>query len=91
MVVAEQPQPSLMVPIPYQVAAKRRETHDAWTLTLEPRAEALPSFAPGQFAMLYVFGVGEVPISVCRGQRDDGRLAHTIRAVGTVSSALCRL
>ena len=26
--------------------------------------DALPDFAPGQFAMLYAFGVGEVPISV---------------------------
>jgi NAD(P)H-flavin reductase len=40
--------------------------------------------------MLYAFGVGEVPISFA-GDPGDGRpLAHTVRAVGTVTDALCR-
>src|SRR5574337_930090 len=34
-------------------------------LTMEPEPGAgLPAFAPGQFSMLYVFGVGELPISI---------------------------
>ena len=53
-----------MTPAPYRVADKRQETHDTWTLTLEPAGEGLPPFSPGQIAMLYAFGVGEVPISV---------------------------
>src|SRR4249920_234662 len=37
--------------------------------------------------MLYVFGVGEVPISVSGDV--DGPLVHTVRAVGPVSRAIC--
>jgi NAD(P)H-flavin reductase len=74
-----------MVPVPFRVTRRARETHDAWTLELEPAGgTALPPFAPGQFAMLYAFGKGEVPISVSALP-----LVHTIRAVGTVSAALC--
>jgi NAD(P)H-flavin reductase len=42
------------------------------------------SVRPGQFTMLYAFGVGEVPISV-----SGAPLVQTIRAVGPVSRALC--
>src|SRR4051794_13538169 len=74
-----------MVPVPYRVARRRRETHDSWTLELEPHGGgAVEPFAPGQFAMLYAFGKGEVPISVSALP-----LVHTIRAVGVVSAALC--
>jgi NAD(P)H-flavin reductase len=63
------------------------ETRDTATLDLEPATEVVvPQFAPGQFAMLYAFGIGEAPISVCG--TEDGRLRHTIRAVGPVSTAL---
>jgi NAD(P)H-flavin reductase len=74
-----------MVPVPYRVARRHRETHDAWTLELEPHGDAtVEPLAPGQFAMLYAFGKGEVPISVSALP-----LVHTIRAVGPVSGALC--
>lgn len=74
-----------MVPVPYRVARRRRETHDSWTLELEPAGSAsVEPFAPGQFAMLSAFGKGEVPISVSALP-----LAHTVRAVGMVSAALC--
>ena len=46
---------------------------------------------PGQFTMLYVFGVGEVPISVSGCPRREGVLMHSVRAVGAISRALCRL
>jgi anaerobic sulfite reductase subunit B len=71
-------------PLAARVLARRRETRDTWTLELQDDA---PRFAPGQFAMLYAFGVGEVPISVSGG-RDPGGLLHTIRAVGATSRAL---
>jgi len=75
-----------MVPVSYRVARRRQETHDSWTLELEPVRDELEPLAPGQFAMLYAFGKGEVPISVSRLPQ-----IHTIRAAGTVSSALCEL
>jgi len=74
-----------MVPLPYRVARRRRETRDSWTLELEPAGdESAVPFAPGQFAMLYAFGKGEVPISVSALP-----LVHTVRSVGMVSAALC--
>jgi NAD(P)H-flavin reductase len=66
---------------------RRRETHDTWTIELEP-VEGEPLVCePGQFTMLYAFGIGEVPISVSGD--DGGRLVHTVRAVGAVSEAIC--
>ena len=40
--------------------------------------------------MLYAFGIGEAPISVSGDLDAGGSLVHTIRAVGAVTSALCR-
>jgi NAD(P)H-flavin reductase len=78
-----------MTPLPYRVVRKRRENHDNWTLELEAGGEAIEPIGPGQFDMLYAFGVGEVPISTSGDPRDSGRLVHTIRAVGSVTKALC--
>lgn len=81
-----------MTPAPYRVTARQRETADTWTLELEPdTGPALPPFAPGQFAMLYAFGTGEVPISVSGGGEPGGELVHTIRDVGAATAALCRI
>jgi NAD(P)H-flavin reductase len=78
-------------PARWRVAASRRETHDVVTLVLEPpRGEAF-SFGPGQFNMLYAFGVGEVPISISGDPGAAGPVLHTIRDVGAVTHALCSL
>ncbi|MFF3763945.1 FAD/NAD(P)-binding protein [Streptomyces sp. NPDC001922] len=74
------------VPVPYRVVRSHRETADTVTLVLEPVGASLPPFAPGQFAMVYAFGVGEVPLSV--SGTDDGVLEHTVRTVGAVTDAL---
>ncbi|MGW6316584.1 FAD/NAD(P)-binding protein [Streptomyces sp. NPDC055099] len=78
------------IPLPYRVTRVRGETADTVTLTLTPAGPtALASFAPGQFAMVYAFGVGEIPVSVSRVNGHE--LVHTIRSVGAVSAALCGL
>ncbi|MFI7117423.1 FAD/NAD(P)-binding protein [Amycolatopsis sp. NPDC049868] len=79
--------PGDLLPRPYRVSHRVRETADVVTLTLVPDGRPLPAFLPGQFAMLYAPGVGEVPISVS-AIPGDGTLVHTIRAVGAVSGAL---
>ncbi len=79
------------VPLPYRVLATRRDTPDVVTLELEPVGEAIPQPQPGQFTMLYVFGVGEAPISVSGAPVDGKPLVHTVRAVGAVSNAITRL
>jgi len=78
-----------MTPVPYAVAAKRQDTFDTWTLELEPLDGAPIVPGPGQFNMLYAFGIGEVPISNAGNFDTDERLVHTIRAVGAVTKALC--
>ncbi|HYF25015.1 MAG TPA: FAD/NAD(P)-binding protein [Baekduia sp.] len=80
-----------LAPLPHRIAARRQETGDVWTLALEPEGPGLPAFAPGQFAMLHAFGAGEVPISISAGLERPAPLHHTVRAAGTVTSALCDL
>jgi len=75
-----------MLPQPFRVRRRRRETSDTWTLTLEPLAGDGLEPAPGQFTMVYAFGVGEIAISVSGADR--GLLTHTVRAVGAVSGAI---
>ena len=48
------------------------------------------AFAPGQFNMLYAFGVGEVAISMS-GDRAHDAFVHTVRDVGAVSGAIAKL
>lgn len=48
-------------------------------------------FQPGQFNMLYVFGIGEVPISIVSDPQQSEELVHTIRVVGRVTRALSAL
>jgi anaerobic sulfite reductase subunit B len=74
-------------PRPVRVVTRRRETNDTWTLELEPVRGLGLEPAPGQFTMIYAFGVGEVPVSV--SGRAGGRIAHTLRAVGPVTEAIC--
>jgi NAD(P)H-flavin reductase len=81
-----------MLPRPFRVVRTRRETHDTVTLTLAPPGQNVPvAFAPGQFNMLYAFGVGEIPVSVSGDPDEPARLLHTVRAMGAVSAALCKL
>ncbi len=80
-----------MVPLPYRVTRVRRETADVSTLHVEPGEDAVAPFTPGQFNMLYAFGVGEVPVSVSGDLPRPGALAHTVRAVGQATRALCSL
>jgi NAD(P)H-flavin reductase len=63
---------------------------DVWTLELEASDDEGPvRFRPGQFTMVYVFGIGEVPISISGDPAKPDALVHTVRAVGTVTRAVC--
>lgn len=78
--------PAARPPLLYRVTGRVVETPDAATVTVEPVDAALPPFRPGQFAMVYGFPVGDVPLSVSR--LEGARLSHTVRAVGAISRAL---
>ena len=78
-----------LAPQPYRVLATEPETADSWTFHLEPVAGGEPPrFSPGQFNMLYAFGVGEVAISISGEPDRRDRVVHTVRNVGRVSAAL---
>ncbi len=78
-----------MVPVPYEVVKVQQDTVDTSTLELKPAKGAKPmKFKPGQFNMIYVFGKGEVPISICGDPSSSGNLIHTVRGVGVVSKAI---
>lgn len=83
-----------MTPRVARVRRRRRDAPQVWTLDLEiddgDGTEDFP-FAPGQFNMLTVFGVGEAPISLSGDPAEPRRLVHTVRAVGAVSGAITRL
>ena len=80
---------SAMAPVPYRVRSRVVESPDSATLCLVPVGEALRSPEPGEFMMLYAFGVGEAAISISGDPTvTDGSITHTIRAVGAVSRAL---
>ena len=81
-----------MIPSLFTVTRAKRETHDTVTIHLvaQPGQQIAP-FSPGQFNMLYAFGVGEIPVSVSGSAERPHCLEHTTRAVGAVSRALCTL
>lgn len=87
--VASRPQPGALTPLPFVVVERERNTADTWTLTLHSMAGEGVTVAPGQFMMVYAFGIGEVPISVSGPPGRPGPVVLTVRAVGAVTNAVC--
>jgi NAD(P)H-flavin reductase len=79
-----------MLPGVRRIVRRTEEMEGVVTLELAS-PEAGFRFQPGQFNMLYAFGVGEVPISISGDPGRPESLCHTIRAVGQVSHALTAL
>jgi len=78
-----------MLPDLYKVQHVRRETDDTITFELGLAAGRQPfRFSAGQFNMLYVRGIGEVPISISGDPGSPETLVHTTRAVGAVTRAM---
>ena len=78
---------------PARVLERRVDAEDILTFTLrfvDPELRRGYRFAPGQFNMLYAFGVGEVPISIVSDPDEPAMLAHTVRIVGRVTQAMGR-
>ena len=81
-----------MLPVPYRVLKKRREIDEIYTLDLEPVDGEIPFRAlPGQFNMMYAYGIGEAAISLSGDCDDAKRIRHTIRRIGAVTAELCKL
>lgn len=80
-----------MTTYPVMIRKVTWENDDTFTLTLD-LSDALPQyrFLPGQFNMVYLYGLGEVAISISSDPTRRGTLDHTIHRVGTVTTALAR-
>jgi NAD(P)H-flavin reductase len=75
--------------VAFRVERVRADNDDTFTLELTPPPGAtVRPFRPGQFNMLYVFGVGEVPISISGDPSRPDTLVHTTREVGAVTRAM---
>jgi NAD(P)H-flavin reductase len=77
-----------MRPALWRVRAVRREAADVASLSLVPLSGEVPGFVPGQFNMIYAYGIGEVAISLSGDPADRGAFVHTVRAVGATSAAI---
>jgi NAD(P)H-flavin reductase len=76
------------------IVDKIRETENIDTYRLrfvDEQVRRSFQFAPGQFNMVYLFGVGEVAISIVSDPDEPEFLDHTIRVVGRVTEAIARL
>jgi len=81
-----------MLPRIVRVQKRTRDLPGHATLELASTdGTPLPRYAPGQFTMLYVFGVGEIPVSISGDPSDGSKLVQTVRSVGAVSEAVTEL
>lgn len=82
------------VPVPARIVAVHQENFNTSTFKLQIADEDIRrsyTWAPGQFNMVWVPGVGEAAISISSDPDDTTCLSHTIRAVGSVTRAVSRM
>lgn len=82
------------LPMEVEVMACIHETRSIFNLHvsfIEHHRHQTYAFHPGQFNMVYLYGVGEVPISIVSDPEEKHVLGHTIRAIGRVTKALQKL
>lgn len=77
-----------------EIIERIQESSSIFSLRLrftDPKQRKRFVFYPGQFNMLYLYGVGEVAISIVSDPEEQHTLTHSIRAVGRVTHALEKL
>jgi NAD(P)H-flavin reductase len=83
--------PDPMITQPVGVRRIIWENDDTFTLTLDLGAFGENfHFLPGQFNMVYVYGIGEAAISISSDPARGHTLDHTIHRVGLVTTALAQ-
>lgn len=80
-----------MTPTVWEVTDVEQEIAGIVTLEISPESGPTPSSIPGQFNMIGLPGIGEIPISVSGVVESESRILHTIRSVGAVTAALSQL
>jgi NAD(P)H-flavin reductase len=79
------------MPVPARIVDVQVENFNTRTFRMEvvdPEIRRQFRFAPGQFNMVYVPGVGEAAISISSDPSENGVIDHTIRVVGSVTRAI---
>jgi NAD(P)H-flavin reductase len=79
--------PEPMEPVPHRVVARTVDSPRVVTVRVIPVDQSLAVPQPGQFMMIWVFGVGEVPISVSDAGA-DGWMDFTVQTAGATSAAI---
>lgn len=82
------------LPAEAEIVERIEESPTIFTLRLrfsDPALHQRYRFEPGQFNMVYLYGVGEVAISIVSDPEGDALYDHTIRAVGRVTRGLAKL
>ncbi len=77
-----------------EIIARSQESPTIFTLKLrfiDPAIRRKFSFQPGQFNMLYLYGAGEVAISIMSDPAETESFDHTIRVVGRITHGLAGL
>ncbi len=83
-----------MAPTLATIVGIKEESSNTRTYSLQiddPDLRRRYRFRPGQFNMIYAFGVGEAAISISSDPADTDQLSHTVRQVGSVTRALARM
>jgi NAD(P)H-flavin reductase len=86
--------PNAYLPKEAEVVRFIQESKTIFTLHLrltDPLEHATYTYDPGQFNMLYLYGVGEVAISIVSDPEHEDLLIHTINRVGRVTKGLAKL
>lgn len=82
------------LPKEVRIIKHEQESSDVFTIHLaftNPEDAAHYHVLPGQFNMLYAYGIGEIPISVVSDIAQEGPLAHSIRSLGSATQVLSSL
>jgi len=82
------------MPYEAEIIKRTQECSNVFTVHLrftDPSVQAAYRFSPGQFNMVYLYGVGEVPISIVSDPQEEFLLGHSIRAVGRVTEGMAKL
>lgn len=85
---------NVYLPDDAKIIERIQESATIFTLRLQltdQKRQKQFAFYPGQFNMLYLYGVGEVAISIVSDPENDQFFDHTIRVVGRVTHALAKL
>jgi NAD(P)H-flavin reductase len=88
------PERNALCPHPATIISIRTEAPNVATFSLafqDPERQRGYLVQPGQFNMIYVPGVGEVPISVSSVSDEGAGIGHTIRFTGRVTNVIGKL